>query len=75
MKDFGAGDDFTDVTLACDGGKAVKAHRIVLSIFSPVLKDILLSNRSETSYIYFKGVQFETLISVIQFMYFDEVTL
>ena len=75
VRDIGTGDSFTDVTLACDGNKAIKAHKIILSMFSPVLKDILLLECSKTPYIYFKGVKFETLTSIIQFIYLGEVTL
>ena len=32
---FGTEDSFSDVTLACDGHKAIKAHKIILSACSP----------------------------------------
>ena len=33
--------EFSDVTLACDGGKKFKAHRLVLSPASSVFQKIL----------------------------------
>ena len=33
--------DLFDVTLACDDGKIVKAHKFLLSVFSPMFKKIL----------------------------------
>ena len=32
--------DFCDVTLACDN-KQIKAHRVIISSFSPILRNIL----------------------------------
>ena len=37
-------DNFVDVTLVSDDQESFQAHKIVLSSFSPVLKDLLLSN-------------------------------
>ena len=33
--------DLTDVTLACDDGKLVEAHKVVLAASSPFFMDIL----------------------------------
>ena len=35
---------FTDVTLCCEGGQQVKAHKIILSATSSLLNDILIQN-------------------------------
>ena len=34
-------EDFTDVTLACDDGQLVKAHKVILAAASPLLQENL----------------------------------
>jgi hypothetical protein len=34
-------EEFVDVTIACEGGKALKAHKLVLSACSPFFKHLL----------------------------------
>merc|ERR1719245_602597 len=46
---------FTDVTLVSDDQKQFQAHRYVLSNFSPVLENILLSNPHSHPLIYLGG--------------------
>ena len=35
--------DFTDVTLACDDGKLVEAHKVILAASSPLFQNLLKS--------------------------------
>ena len=37
--------DFTDVTLACEDGKQVEAHKVILAASSPFFQDILKRNK------------------------------
>ena len=60
---------FFDVTLVSDDQKAFQAHKSVLSIFSPVLKNILLNNPHSQPLIYLKGVKHQELDSILQFIY------
>ena len=60
--------------MACEGGQIV-THKIVVATFSPVLKDILELNLSKTPVIYLRGVKFEHLESLINFMYQGEVNI
>ena len=41
MRQLLLSEEFADVTLVCDDGKQIKAHRNILSICSPVFKNIL----------------------------------
>ena len=50
--------DFTDVTLACEDGKQIKAHKVILSACSPFFKDILIQNPHTHPLIYLKGINF-----------------
>ena len=38
--------DFSDVTLACEDGQQIEAHKIVLASSSPLFSDILKNNQT-----------------------------
>ena len=59
---------FYDVTLVSDDQKPFQAHRYVLSIFSPVLKNILFNNPQSHPLIYLRGVNHQELYSILQFI-------
>merc|ERR1712179_302643 len=63
---------FCDVTLVSDDQKPFQAHRYVLSTFSPVLKNILLNNPHSHPLIYLRGVNYQDLDSILQFIYFGK---
>ena len=65
--------DFTDVTLACEDGKQVRAHKVILAASSPTLQKILRKNQHpQPSMIYMLGLKSEDLIAMIDFIYFGE---
>ena len=63
---------YSDVTLVCDDQIQFKAHKIVLSACSPVLKKIIDSNQSQHPLIYLRGIQSYEMESILQFMYLGE---
>ena len=68
--------DFADVTLASgDGGQVVKAHRVVLASGSLVLKSLLTQNPSESPMILMRGMKQDQLNSIVDFLYFGEVSI
>ena len=64
---------FTDVTLCCEGGQQVKAHKIILSATSSLLNDILIQNDHPKPLIYLRGIKIEQLNFLVDFMYHGEV--
>ena len=60
--------NFTDVNLACDDNRQVKAHKVVLSSSSPVLEQILLANPHQHPLIYLRKVKY----SLIKFIYLGQ---
>ena len=60
---------FTDVTLVSDDMKTVKAHRIILSRASRVLKQLLEINPSANPLLYLKGISSANLTSILEFIY------
>ena len=49
--------DFTDVTLACEDGQQVEAHKVILAASSPFLQKLLGRNKHPHPLIYKKKVE------------------
>ena len=64
--------DFLDVTLACDDGKQVNAHKVVLSAFSSVFETILKKNAHNHPLIYLSGINHQDLEKILDFVYLGE---
>ena len=63
---------FTDVTLACEDGQQIGAHKVVLTTSSPLFRNLMKSNRHQHPLIYMRGVKFEDLVAIIDFLYCGE---
>ena len=58
LKELKTTENFADVTLVCDDRKQIKAHRYILSACSPVFKDMLEIDTSNSHpLIYLRGIQ------------------
>lgn len=66
---------FTDVTLVCGDQKTIEAHRVILSACSPVFAKILDQNMSAHPWIYLRGIDYEELKSIIEFIYLGASSL
>ena len=49
--------DFTDVTLACEDGQQVEAHKVILAASSPFFQKLLGRNKHPRPLIYKKKVE------------------
>ena len=49
--------DFTDVTLACEDGQLVEAHKVILAASSPFFQKLLGRNKHPHPLIYKKKVE------------------
>jgi len=67
--------DFFDVTLACKGEKQIQAHKVILSACSPFFKSVLKKNPHQHPLLYLKGVLYEEIASIVNFMYHGEVNV
>jgi len=67
--------EFVDVTLACEGGKLIKAHKVVLSTSSTAFKHMFVNSRHTHQIVYLKGVKIDILEALIRFIYLGEVTV
>ena len=64
--------EFADVTLACEDGQQVEAHKVILAASSPFFKEILKRNKHPNPLIYMRGLKSEDLLAIIDFLYFGE---
>ena len=69
LRDDFTSNKFADVTLVCDEQKQFQAHKFVLSSFSPILKNLLVTNPHPHPIIYLRGIRQQELESILQFMY------
>ena len=67
--------DFADVTLACEDGKQVEAHKVILAASSPFFKEILKRNKHPHPLIYMRGLKSEDLLAIIDFLYLGEANV
>ena len=67
--------EFSDVTLACEDGQQIEAHKVILASSSPFFMDLLRRNKHPHPLIYMRGVKFEDLKDLVDFLYFGEVNV
>ena len=67
--------EFTDVTLACEDGQQLEAHKVILASSSPFFEKILRSNKHPHPLIYLRGFQSQDLLSILDFLYFGEANV
>ena len=72
FKDLRQDKDFTDITLACEDGQQVEAHKIVLTSLSPFFKSILSRNKHQHPIFYMRGVKLDQLLAILDFLYCGE---
>jgi hypothetical protein len=81
FKDLRAESDFFDVTLACSdsGAKTLQAHKVILSacstFFKGMLRQQMSAHKHPNPYIYLRGVSYNDLVSVLDFIYNGEVNV
>ena len=64
--------DLTDVTLACEDGKLVEVHKMVLASSSPFFQDMLKKNEHSHPLVYMRGVKSDDLLAIIDLIYYGE---
>ena len=67
--------NFADVTLACEDGTQIKAHKVVLASFSPFFMEMLKKNTHPHPLIYMRGLKAENLVSMVDFLYYGEANV
>ena len=75
MQEIMTSTEYTDVTLVSDDLHSVRAHKVILSAVSPVLKSILNNVTEKNSAIYLRGIMYQDLQSIMEYIYLGETTL
>ena len=61
--------DFADVTLVCEDGDRIEAHKVILVASSPLFKKILTGNKHSHPLIYLRGWKSVDISAIIDFLY------
>ena len=67
--------NFADVTLICEDGEEIKAHKIILASSSLFFEKLLARSTHPYSLIYMRGVKSEILLEIINFLYNGEASI
>ena len=75
FSDFRKDAEFTDVTLACEDGQQVEAHKVILVASSPFFKNMLMKNKHPNPLIYMRGIKMDDLVAILDFLYYGEANV
>ena len=67
--------EFSDVTLACEDGQQIKAHKFVLASSSPFFMELLKKNMHPHPLIYMRGLRSEDVWAIMDFLYLGEANV
>lgn len=67
--------EFTDVTLACKDQKQVKSHKAILGASSGFFRNIFKQNTEGNLVLYLKGVGYQDLNSILEFIYIGQTSV
>ena len=67
--------EFADVTLACEDGQQIDAHKVILAASSPFFQNLLQRSKHPHPLIYMRGVKSENLLAVVDFLYRGEANV
>ena len=73
--DLRADNDFSDVTLACEDGQQVEAHKVILAASSPFFKELLRKNSHPHPLVYMRALKSDDLVAMMDFLYFGEANV
>ncbi|KAJ8965635.1 hypothetical protein NQ317_017424, partial [Molorchus minor] len=68
-------EDFTDVTLFCDGGEPIRCHRMVLAACSPYFQHLFTVLPGKHPAVIQKDVKYFEIKAILEYMYRGEVNV
>ena len=68
-------ENFNDVTLVCEDGQQVEAHKVILAASSPFFLKLLGRNKHPHPLIFMRGVKFDDLLAILDFLYRGEANV
>ena len=69
------GKEFTDVTLVCEDGQEMEAHKVILASSSPFFEKMLQKSKHPHPLIYLKGFQSKDFASILDFLYLGQANV
>ena len=63
------------MTLACEDGQQLVAHKVILVASSPLFEKILQNGKHPHPLIYLRGFQSKDLVPILDFLYFGEANV
>ena len=72
---FRKDNEFADVTLACEDGEQIEAHKVILAASSPFFEKLLRKNKHPNPLIYMRGMKSKDLVAIVDFLYCGEATV
>ena len=67
--------DLADITLACQDGQQVEAHKVILASSSPFFMNLIKKNKHQHPLIYMKGLKMEDLVAILDSVYNGEAEI
>ena len=67
--------DFSDVTLVCEDGQQIEAHKVVLAASSPFFQNLLRRNKHPHPLVFMRGVKSDDLTAIVDFLYQGEANV
>ena len=67
--------NFADVTLACEDGQQVEAHKVVLASSSPFFQKLLGRSKHPHPLVYMRGLKLDDLYAILDFLYLGEANV
>merc|ERR1719494_218056 len=67
--------EFTDVTLVCEDGQQMEAHKVILASSSPFFENILQKSKHPHPLLYLKGFQSKDFASILDFLYLGQANV
>ena len=75
FRDLRGDKEFTDITLACEDGKLLDAHKVVLASSSPFFMQLLEKIKQPEPFLYMRGLKSAHLAAVLDFLYCGEANI
>ena len=72
---FREDNDFADMTLACEDGQQVEAHKVILAASSPFFQKLLGGHKHPHPLVFMRGVKSDDLLAIMDFVYKGEANV
>ena len=67
--------NFADVTLVCEDGQQIEAHKVILASSSPFFLNLLRVSLHPRPLIYMRGLKADILVAILDFLYCGEASI